>query len=658
MNRTKKCREWLLLVVLAALALGHPDRAEARQAKSKPVDQFELLLADLAAYGHGGDRHACLAITEYLTARSGNRSALARAETRMAAFLDSDASVAAKEFVCGQLALMGTPASVPALHRMVVQPATSHMARVALEKIPGDASVEALRKALLTTGGRERIGIISSLGVRRDIKSTKVLIPFLDSEATTEAAAAALSKIGDNQAIEALFKKKTTAEGRRRMILQEALLNIADRRVQEGKNREAFLIYRDMTFRHEPTAIRIAGYTGLNRAMGPGAVPVLISVLREEEPEVQVAAIGLLAGSPGPAITEKMVELLPTLIPAVKARLLLALAERGDRVAAPVVLAEVEGGPEIVREAALVALGRLGDGSTARLLAQTAAETTGAVREAARNSLYRLPGRDTDRVIVEALRDAAPVAKAELARAIGERGISAAGTALIQLLQEPNESIRRDGLRSLRDVGGESEVGALVGFICQDLAEAEKTEAERALAAILRRSSGRGLPGVLSGYRETSSSAARQSLLAVMGSVGSGDALPTLKRALRDEDPGVRRSAILALGEWPDETPLPDLLAVASETSEASHHVLAVRSFLKLLALPSQRASARSVEMIADALKIGRETEVRKSVLGALPRFVCREALDLALKAAEDASLKAEAEQAVVRIREALAYRD
>ncbi|RPJ57039.1 MAG: HEAT repeat domain-containing protein, partial [Acidobacteria bacterium] len=155
-------------------------------------------------------------------------------------------------------------------------------------------------------------------------------------------------------------------------------------------------------------------------------------------------------------------------------------------------------------------------------------------------------------------------------------------------------------------------------------------------------------------YSSATGSAARQALVAVVGNVGSREGLPLLTGALKDSDTAVRRAAILALGEWPDVEPLSDLLATARDESVAAHHVLALRSYLKLVSLPVERPAAESVRLVSNAIQTARDPELKKAALAVLPRFVCQEAVDAATAAAADPAVKAEADQAVKRLKEAM----
>ncbi len=651
-------KEMLLLcacVWLAAsngFALGRTVQGPAAKA-----DQLEALLAKIGRYNYGASREAFVDFSDYLSTQLADRKRVSAVEKRLIQFLDSNVSLAAKDFICRHLSLIASEASVPVLSKLIQDPRTCEMSRSVLEKIPGQAADKALREALLKVNDEQRAGVITSIGFRRDRRAVRLLTPLLTSPDTVDAAAAALARIGDREAIDALFSAKTTADEWIRGRVQEALMNWADERLAEGRRQAAFAVYRDMAFASEPDQIRIAGLQGLARAGGAGVIPMLLSALVEAEPPVQAAALRILVQFRTPVVTRELVKTFPSLPEITKVRLLTALTDRNDRAALSFVMGEAKKGSDPVRAAALRVLARLGDASCVSLLSATAANSKGAVQEAARSSLYRLPGPEVDQAILSALPSAALPVKLELLRAVAERGIAGASPILAEALRDSQPEVRLEALKGLVEVGVEADVPPLLAFLASTEIDAERDQAARAAASACRRSGGKGLDQVIAGYSSATRSQVREALVAVIGSVGSKDGLPLLAGALKDSDPAVRRAAIRALGEWPDAEPLSDLLAAARDASLPAHHVLALRIYLKLLALPSDRPDVESVRLVASALETARDPELKRAALVVLPRFVCQQAVDLAVAAAVDPALKAEADQAVRRLKESIGYR-
>jgi HEAT repeat protein len=117
---------------------------------------------------------------------------------KLAAILkDPNGSVYAKAKACQRLAVVGDRAAVPALAALLANEQLSHYARTALEPMPGPEAGDALRAALGKAKGRLLVGVINSLGVRRDAKAIPALGSLLhgpDAEVAA-AATAALARI-------------------------------------------------------------------------------------------------------------------------------------------------------------------------------------------------------------------------------------------------------------------------------------------------------------------------------------------------------------------------------------------------------------------------------------------------------------------------------
>jgi hypothetical protein len=137
----------------------------------------------------------------------------------------------------------------------------------------------------------------------------------------------------------------------------------------------------------------------------------------------------------------------------------------------------------------------------------------------------------------------------------------------------------------------------------------------------------------------------------VMGQSGNPEALAVLRTALKDPDAGVGRAAILALSDWPDTTPVPDLFETARTASNPAHQVLALRGALKLIALPApSRAPADTAKLLAQAMPLAKQAEEKRAILAALQKYPVKESLDVASAYVNDSEVSTEAKAAVARL--------
>jgi HEAT repeat protein len=223
----------------------------------------------LKTYDWGQDRKLLSAIDQAVAATHKDAAAQKELATRLSAVLKTDAAGAAKDFVCRKLSLIGSAESVPALAGLLSDKKLSHMARYALERMPCPEAVAALRDAVAKTSGRTKVGVINSLGVRRDAQCTEALVALLkDSDKElAAAAAAALGNIGTPEAAEALKTFQAKAPKELNLAAADAYLTCAEKLLADGKKTQAMLIYNALK-KSDHKHVRVAAMLGLLAATG------------------------------------------------------------------------------------------------------------------------------------------------------------------------------------------------------------------------------------------------------------------------------------------------------------------------------------------------------------------------------------------------------
>ena len=150
--------------------------------------------------------------------------------------------------------------------------------------------------------GTVRVGIVSSLGQRRDANAVPALRTLLASPdpVLADAAAYALGNIGGTASLSALAAAREKAPDARREPISEAYLQCASVLAANGNRNEALNVFRQLSAPREPEMIRIAALTGLADMEGQNAAQALAAAVGAENPKVQAAAIRILSGILGP----------------------------------------------------------------------------------------------------------------------------------------------------------------------------------------------------------------------------------------------------------------------------------------------------------------------------------------------------------------------
>jgi HEAT repeat protein len=229
------------------------------QAAPAPLPTLEQSFELLKEFKLGTDSTVLIPIERAVTEVQGNETARAALEKRLVAYLGSTYPSVTRSFVCRQLVLIGSAASVPAVTPLILDEELSVHARNVLEHIPGAESEKALRDALGQTKGRTRIGVINSVAARRDAVSTPVLIKILSEDPQSAAAAAkALGEIGTPEATRAL----AAARGKGPALVQHAVVDGtligADRLVAVGQRSQAIALLEGLTEASQPEHVRRA----------------------------------------------------------------------------------------------------------------------------------------------------------------------------------------------------------------------------------------------------------------------------------------------------------------------------------------------------------------------------------------------------------------
>lgn len=227
-------------------------------------DLTELTKA-IKAYDWGKNGAVLLAIDAEIRKVAGHPEHVGRLESALLDVLQSDAPLAAKRGVCKRLGLIAGERSVPVLAAMLLQPETSDMARYSLERIPLPAADAALRNALGRTTGFVRVGVIHSIGNRKDGRAVPAVGDLLRDadEAVAAAAAWALGRIGGAEAIRHLTAHRNSSRARFRREVLDACLICARRLASEGKKSEARAMFEALSADGMPSPVRRAAALGL-----------------------------------------------------------------------------------------------------------------------------------------------------------------------------------------------------------------------------------------------------------------------------------------------------------------------------------------------------------------------------------------------------------
>jgi len=627
-------------------------------ARQDVQSRLDSLLPSVQSYEYGQNREQLTAIEELVRTSHANPADRQYIEQQLIGVLESDATLAGKQFVCKQLSIIGTSASVPVLSDLLVEESTSDMARYALERIPAPEVDAALREAVQNTSGQVKVGIINSIGQRADEGAVEVLTPLLrdPNSLIVESAASALGNIGTQTAASALQNALSATTGAAHETVVDAYLECADKAFQAGDSTRASEMYQRIYISNEPITARGVALIGIIRTEQADAGEVILTVLEDEGPVLQAIAAGMLSSVPTVENLQAIAGILPQLPDAVKVQVLTALGERGDPVVRPAVVEAADSTVPEVQIAALEALKSLGDASSVFLLAQHAASGPQEKREAARESLHRLRGAQVNKTILSEIENASPAVRVELIQSIEQRRIANAAPILFEAAGSPNQSVRLASIQVLGVMAAPDQLSDLMNLLIDAPGQDDRSALERAIVSVANKIPDRENRGdhILDRLSSVQNIPARASLMQALGTIGDSDALPVLREALTVSDSRVRDAAIRALSAWPTPAPADQLFQVAQSAEQQRSRVLALRGYIRLTGLPSDRSAEQTVQMYQRAMDLAENVSEQRSILSGLAELDALPALEMAGKYLDEAALSQEAAAAVVAIAEAI----
>ncbi|MEI6604302.1 MAG: family 16 glycoside hydrolase [Verrucomicrobiota bacterium] len=598
-----------------------------------------------------------LSTTTTTAAADSPATATATREAALIAVLQSNAAPQDKAITCKRLAICGSKAAVPALAALLSDEKLASWARIGLEAIPDPAVDAALREAANSLQGKLQVGVINSLGMRRDALAVAWLTQKLKDPdaALMAAAAAALGRIGGEPAAHALGHALAGASATTLPLICDAYLRNADQFLTSGNKTKAAEIFSQVRGLQVPRHIRMEATRGLIVARQPAGIPLLIEQLKSDDAGMVAVALGLAHELPGTDLTQALSAEVLRLPPEKQVYVIEALGARLDKCVVPTLLALTKDHPEIVSVAAIAALAKLADPSVLPRLVQLAVAPDAESAKAAQSAIAAFPMPQADASCIAML--AAPDAKGRLTAAdiISRRACYSAMPAVAKAAREDADAAVRVGcINTLRELGSLADLTAVTGILVKNPSTEEAQAAEKALATICgRQTDHSACAEMLVTGLAAAQPAQKCALLRLLRSVADAKALQAIRSAMSDPSKEVKDAATRLLCEWSTADASPDLLALAKTSPDATYKLLALRGFMRISG-DKYMAPEKRMDMCKQAAALVQRDDERKILLGVLTSCADADSLAMAASHLDNPALQPEACLAGVAIAERL----
>jgi hypothetical protein len=104
-------------------------------------------------------------------------------------------------------------------------------------------------------------------------------------------------------------------------------------------------------------------------------------------------------------------------------------------------------------------------------------------------------------------------------------------------------------------------------------------------------------------------------LLPLIGRIGGRKAREAVDAAIQSPQDEVREAGIRALCNWPDTSVADGLLKLAKDSPNRAYRVWALRAYVRVISLPSDRPEAETLTMLQQAMQLATEDAEKKLVL-------------------------------------------
>lgn len=572
-------------------------------------------------------------------------------EKELLAVLRSDAPASEKAIACKNLAIYGSSAAVEDLAKLLPDPQLSSWARISLEVIPGEAADEALLAASESLDGSLLIGMINSIGFRRNANAVESLTAKLkNSDAdVASAAAVALGHIGNAAAIKSLTAALATVPANVRSAVAEGCVLCAERLHSKGNAVAAVEVYDQVRAADVPVQRIIEATRGAILARNQDGIHLLQEILQSRDKKLFQLALGTAREFPGSEIDKALAAQLDTAPPERAALIVQAMADRPNTIVLAAVVKVAEQGPPAVRVSAIDALQRVGDDSCLSSLLKIAVNADGDLATAAQQTLAVLPGQDVNKEIGALLPTAEGDTYKLLLQLVGQRRIEVVNE-VVKALDSSDKSVRSAALVALGETISLDRLTLLISQAVTPKHAEDAAIAQQALkAASVRMPDREACAAELAAALQRSPAGAKTTLLEILSEVGGTKALQTLATAAKSSDDQLQDTSSRLLGKWNSVDAAPVLLDLAKTAPAEKYQVRALRGYIGVARKFAMPDNARA-EMCRNAINATRRPAERKLALDVLRLHPSVDGLKLAVNAMKVASLKDDATAAALVI--------
>lgn len=571
--------------------------------------------------------------------------------------VQSNAGHFEKALACRNLGVMGTKDAIQPLAALLADEKLSHMARTGLEPMPFAEVDEVFRQALGTLKGLPLVGVISSVGVRKDVKAVDALAKFL-SDADPQivrAAAKSLGRIGNGTAARALQTAAKTSTGDNQLAMIEGMFRCAETLTTAGQKDIAIQLYDELAGLPTAHQVRTGAIRGAILTRGDAGLAELKKYLASEDWVAFSAAVQTAISMKGAEATAALTSNMAKISVDQQIRIIQTLGFRGDPSGLPALYAAAGTGDTAVRLTAIKTIPQIADASSIPVLAELMRDGDRQLADAAKESLASLPLEAADDAVMKMLAGSDKARRLTAIELMSRRRMKAQVGELMKATKDADGQIRSAAIRRIGELAGPEQVPAMLELLAEtnekgDVDAIEKSLIDLCTMADKPQSFNRAMIAQLN----KSQPAQKAALVRALGITGGADALEAVRGAIKDADQDVQTVAIQVLGNWKGVEAAGDLLDLARNAPKPALKVVSLRSYINLIRLENVPVDQK-LAMCREAAGLVERNEDKRLLLSVLDTAPSKETLAMAMSHLDNTAIQNEAGLAAVSIAEKIA---
>ncbi len=534
-----------------------------------------------------------------------------------------DASTDAKRYYLRMLGTVGSAKSVPAIVAFLGDEQLADCARLALEPMTDKQVTLALRSSLSAVKGKSLIGLIGTIGVRRDADAVKPLAILLKNDDADVAAAAvvALGEIGTRDAAAVLAKFTGGAPAAAQRVVA-ARLNCANHLIANGEKSAGLAIFEELFSANQPPAVREGAFVGLTSNQKKNkVVPMLVDAIQGNDAAVKSAALRVFFKTADETVQQAMMEQLPAMNPPGQTAMLAILGDLPNVPARPALVKIIEASQDpVLRLAAMECLIAHGGPEDVPMLVKSALVKNATENECAKRVLAQMHRSGISDALAQMLPSADGTTRHTIITAIIARRSAAAMPAMFELVKTGDHAGSTEAMKGIGQIGSTKDVPGLVALL---LTMGDNDIRDGSVAAI-KAIAGRAenpqvcVQAVLHGLEQATTAMAKDSLIRV-------------------------------LADMPDMSVATKLLEIARAGQDEKLSILALRGCVRLASQKEAPAEAR-LKLLQSVLEAAKRPDEKREALAGLADIPLAGAADLIQPYLKNSDLSLDAATALTRL--------